>query len=123
MTRRYLSELGGHVRIRTLDGILLLYRIGILERSWDTGDSPLSKCGVEPVLSLLLPLALISSCICFFTSFVTIVIAQLVECWLDILQITGSNPDKFFYYFRLENLKVQLLRFVPLWMQLATPAV
>jgi hypothetical protein len=38
---------------------------GIFEDSWDTGDRPLSKCGVEPVLPQLLPLALISSCIAF----------------------------------------------------------
>jgi hypothetical protein len=25
--------------------------IGIFEDSWDTGDSPLSKCGVEPWIS------------------------------------------------------------------------
>jgi hypothetical protein len=49
--------------------------IGIFERSWDTGDS---------------------ICICFFTSIVTIGIAQLVECWLDNLQITSSYPDKDF---------------------------
>jgi hypothetical protein len=73
-------------------------------------------------MPLLLPLALISSCICFFTSSVIIGIAQLVECWLHNLQITGPNPDKDFYYFRLKNLKVPLFRFFPLWMQLATPA-
>jgi hypothetical protein len=87
------------------------------------GDSPLSKCGVEPVLPVLLPLVLISGCICFFTLFVTNCIAQLVECWLDNLKIIGSNPNKDFYNFRLENFKVPLFSFVPLWMQLATPAV
>jgi hypothetical protein len=58
-------------------------RIGIFEDSWDTGDSPLSKCGVEPVLPQLLPLALISSCIAFSHQFVSNVIAQLVVCWLS----------------------------------------
>jgi hypothetical protein len=59
--------------------------IGIFEDSWDTGDSPLSKCGVEPVLPQLLPLALISSCIAFSHQFVSNVIAPLVVCWLGNL--------------------------------------
>jgi hypothetical protein len=37
---------------------------------------------VEPVLPLLLPLALISSCIAFSHQIVSIGIAQLAVCWL-----------------------------------------
>jgi hypothetical protein len=95
---------------------------GILERSWDTGDSPLSKCGVEPVLPLLLPLALIISCIAFSHWIVSIGIAQLVVCWFCKLYITGSHPVEDFYCFRLEHLEVPLFRFVPFYMQLATLA-
>jgi hypothetical protein len=75
------------------------------------------------VLPLLLPLALISSSICFFTHIVSIGIVQLVVCWLGNLKVTGSNHDEEFYFFRLKNLDMPLFRFVPLWMQLATPAI
>jgi hypothetical protein len=64
---------------------LIVCSIGIFEDSWDTGDSPLSKCGVEPVLPQLLPLALISSCIAFSHRFVSNVIAQLCT------EISGSG--------------------------------
>jgi hypothetical protein len=75
------------------------------------------------VLPLLLPLALSSSCICFFIHYVSIGIAQLGVCWLGNLKGTGSNLHEEFYFFRLENLDMPLFRFVPLWMQLATPAI
>jgi hypothetical protein len=61
--------------------------IGIFEDSWDTGDSPLSKCGDEPMLPLLLPLALISSCIAFSHLSVAIGIAQLVVCWFKFFTV------------------------------------
>jgi hypothetical protein len=44
-------------------------------------------------------------------------------CWLGNLKVTGSNLDEEVPFFRLENLEVQLFRFVPLWMQLAAPAI
>jgi hypothetical protein len=75
------------------------------------------------VLPLLLPLALISCSICFFTLIASIGIAQLVECWLGTLKVTGSNLAEEFYFFQLENLDMTLFRFVRLWMQLATPAI
>jgi hypothetical protein len=51
------------------------------------------------VLPLLLPLALISSCICFFTHIVSVGIAQFVVCWHGNLKVTGSNLDEEFYFF------------------------
>jgi hypothetical protein len=75
------------------------------------------------VLPLPLPLALISSSTCFFTHIVSTDIAQLIECWLGNPKVAGSNLAEEFYFFRLENLDMPLFRFVPLWMQLATPAI